>query len=351
MTSPRTNRYPYIDALRGLAIIIVVFGHVETYCFFNFQGITALENFFQAIQMPLFFFISGFVAYKALPVTTLNKLSELLKRKALQLLVPAFVVGLIYTYTKSGTDFTIFISDAAKRGYWFTISLFEMMFVYYVISYIGNRKGKDGLWCLLAVSLICFMLKLPFKSHPLLNQIGNYTSLHFTFSYFQFLALGMLARKYSDKFEGSYDSQPVRTTAVLAFFVFFGLQLYLYKAGNLSGLVGKVIETVLEVAIAYPTVYLLFFLFNRYYNASFLNGTLEFVGKRTLDIYLLHYFFLSKLPMIGDFLKMYPNVVVECIVGFTLTIAVVTAALVVSRIINSSSFLGKVVLGSNNVVK
>ena len=351
MTLPRTNRYPYIDALRGLAIIIVVFGHVETYGFFNFQGITVIENFFQAIQMPLFFFISGFVAYKALPVTSLNKLSELLKRKALQLLVPAFVVGLIYTYIKSGSDFTIFISDAAKKGYWFTISLFEMMFVYYVISYVANRNGKDGLWCLLAVSLICFMLKLPFKSHPLLNQIGNYSSLHFTFSHFQFLALGLLARKYSDNFEGSYDSQPVRTAAVIAFFIFFGLQLYLYKDGNLSGLVGKVIETLAEVAIAYPTVYLLFFLFSRYYNSSFMNGTLEYVGKRTWDIYLLHYFFLPKLPMVGDFLKMYPNVVLECFMGFTIAIAVVTAALIISRIINTSSFLGKVVLGSNNIVK
>lgn len=351
MSHSKTNRLPYIDALRGLAIIIVVFGHVETYGFFNFQGITPLENFFQAIQMPLFFFISGFVSYKALPVPDAKKLGSLIGKKAVQLLIPALVVGLIYTYTKSGTDITAFITDAAKKGYWFTISLFEMMLVYYLVSFVANKFSKDGLGALLAIALGCFLLKLPFKASPLLNEIGNCTSLHFTFSHFQFLAAGLIARKYADKFEASFDSQLVRTIAVILFFVFMGIQLYIFKNGNLPGFAGKVLETLIEAAVAYPTVYIMFLLFSKSYNPSFMNGALEYVGKRTLDIYLLHYFFLPKLPMVGNFLNSHPNVVLEAAAGFAIAIAVVAAALLASRIINLSTFLGKYVLGSNNVTR
>lgn len=341
-----TNRFPYIDALRGLAIIIVVFGHVEYFGFFNFEGFSIIGNFFQAIQMPLFFFISGFVVYKSLPVTTINKLGTLLWRKTLQLILPAMLVGLIYTYAKSGGDFHSFITNASKKGYWFTISLFEMMAVYYLISYIMNKFQKDGLFPLLAVSFVCFLLKLPFKDHPLLEEIGNYTSLHYTFSHFQFFAIGLIARKYMNKFETLMNSQLIMTLAILLMFAFFWLQLETFRNGTLPGSLGKVLETMIEVAVAYPTVYIMYYLFHRYYKPNFLNGSLEYVGKRTLDIYLIHYFFLPRLPMVGEFFKSYPNLILECLVGFVLALLVVGASLIVSRLITLSDFCGKYVLGS-----
>lgn len=342
-----TNRFPYIDALRGFAIILVVFGHVEHFGFFVFEGFSAIGNFFQAIQMPLFFFISGFVVYKALPVNSLKKLGSLLCGKTLQLIIPALLVGLIYTYAKSGGDFLSFMANASKKGYWFTISLFEMMFIYYLISYVMNKFQKDGLFLLFTVSMICFVLKLPFKAYPILEEIGNYTSLHYTFNHFQFFAIGLIVRKYWVKFETLLNSQTIMTLALLLMSLLFWLQLYIFNNGNLSGNIGKVISTMVEVAVAYPTVYVMFFCFNRYYKPTFLKGTLELVGKRTLDIYLIHYFLLPRLPMVGEFFRTYPNVILECLVGFALALIVVAASLIVSRLIRLSDFCGRYVLGSN----
>ena len=59
-----TKRIEYIDALRGMTMILVVFSHVEMTTF----GITAptfINNLFMSFRMPLFFFISGFIGYKA----------------------------------------------------------------------------------------------------------------------------------------------------------------------------------------------------------------------------------------------------------------------------------------------
>ena len=119
----------------------------------------------------------------------------------------------------------------------------------------------------------------------------------------------------------------------------------------MGGMVGKVVDTILECGIAYPSIYLLFMLFNRHYESSFMNGALEYVGKRTLDIYLLHYFLLPALPMVGEFLKSYPNVILECLVGFTLAILIVIVALFISRIIRVSQVLGMLVLGANKSSK
>jgi len=329
-------------------MIIVVFGHVETYGFFNFSYTTILGNLFQSVQMPLFFFISGFVVYKERPVRNWSKFFSLVVKKAQQLLLPALVVGLIYTYTKSGTEFNEFISDAAKKGYWFTISLFEMFLIYYFMSALFNRYEKDGLWVLLAISFICFLMKLPFKAYPWLNEIGNYTSLHFTFNHFQFMVIGMLTRKYFNIIVSMLERQMVKTMTILIFFLLFYLQITLSPMG---GMVGKVVDTILECGIAYPSIYLLFMLFNRHYESSFMNGALEYVGKRTLDIYLLHYFLLPALPMVGEFLKSYPNVILECLVGFTLAILIVIVALFISRIIRVSQVLGMLVLGANKSSK
>lgn len=56
------KRLDYIDAMRGVAILFVVFGHIPMYCYgianehlSSFRALTSL------LQMPMFFFVSGFV--------------------------------------------------------------------------------------------------------------------------------------------------------------------------------------------------------------------------------------------------------------------------------------------------
>lgn len=63
------DRLPWIDITKGIAIILVVLGHVVT-SFYN-SGLLndsklfeLVYNFIYSFHMPLFFFISGFLAYK-----------------------------------------------------------------------------------------------------------------------------------------------------------------------------------------------------------------------------------------------------------------------------------------------
>lgn len=77
---------------------------------------------------------------------------------------------------------------------------------------------------------------------------------------------------------------------------------------------------------------------------------LQYIGKRTLDIYLIHWFLLPYLPQIGELLsassKIYNNVVLELVIGGGFSLIVIAVCLVVSNILRTSPILAKYLFGA-----
>lgn len=90
------TRIEYIDALRGFTMILVVLGHIELVSFSEQTFLyTSIYKFF---RMPLFFFISGYIAFKSKKVWVSHTfLKESGKKLRIQL-IPTFFLGLIFTY-------------------------------------------------------------------------------------------------------------------------------------------------------------------------------------------------------------------------------------------------------------
>ena len=92
-TFPPKPRLYHFDIIKGVAIFLVIMGHVLTMCVRSIDRATVFKIIGQ-IHMPLFFFISGWFAYRedarGLPV--LPKL----RGRALQLLVPMVVVSSLW---------------------------------------------------------------------------------------------------------------------------------------------------------------------------------------------------------------------------------------------------------------
>lgn len=80
-------RLDYVDKLKGLAILLVVAGHVTEYSF----GIreTIFNRFYGNIHVPLFFFISGYFAIK----NNEKGFFSFLKGKVAQLIFPTLLWG------------------------------------------------------------------------------------------------------------------------------------------------------------------------------------------------------------------------------------------------------------------
>ncbi|TGX80318.1 hypothetical protein E5358_13245 [Palleniella muris] len=83
-------RIQYVDRLKGLAIILVVMGHVGGFCFQ--EGVEMLSRFVGSFHMPLFMFLSGFVLKR--------ESSMQLKRwyrRIGGLMLPLIIIGLCFS--------------------------------------------------------------------------------------------------------------------------------------------------------------------------------------------------------------------------------------------------------------
>lgn len=58
-----TNRYEYIDALRGVAILFIVFGHIPMFCYGLPEAaqLSSFRAFTSMVQLPLFFLFPVFL--------------------------------------------------------------------------------------------------------------------------------------------------------------------------------------------------------------------------------------------------------------------------------------------------
>lgn len=136
------NRIDYIDSMRGFAIICVLIGHVLLFVIANKESFWF--NLVDSFQMPLFFFISGLMAYS----TRKNKQHEFWSKingKFLNIFLPTIVTGGLYIIIFQ-CDLWAALVDQYKYGYWFTWVLFELFVIYYVIEMLVMRfKSAGGL--------------------------------------------------------------------------------------------------------------------------------------------------------------------------------------------------------------
>lgn len=343
----KRERVQYIDALRGFAMLMVVLGHVEIFSFFNFTHTTTLMSMLSAIHMPLFFFISGLCVYNPEKKYAFIKV----KNDFLRLIVPAVIVGLIYTYFKKGENCSFFLANSMKAGYWFTISLFEVLLIYYAISNLLRKSDKVFMLVLWTVAGLLYLLKLPFKMDGSLETIGNYLCLHQTFNFFVFFALGITVSKYRLRIHSLLENQLFAATSLILFatasFVLLGI---VPKYAN-SSIVWRVLDTFGETIVGLLGITLLYIIFYKrqsvFSSSNRLIKNLVFIGNNTLAIYLVHYFFLPVLPQVGTFMLENCSVILELSLGLIGTCVVVFMSLSVSKLLTIiSPFIGYILLGN-----
>lgn len=117
-TINKQHRVFYIDALRAIAIILMVMIHIPQHYPFIASFYAPLGGLF---SMPLFFAISGYMI----------NLEHFHIHDRIKLLVPFFVIGLLYTFV-CDKSFTSFFATMDKNGYWFLwiTVLFSLFFCY-----------------------------------------------------------------------------------------------------------------------------------------------------------------------------------------------------------------------------
>lgn len=354
------KRIEYIDALRGFTMTLVVFGHI---CFYSFslEEANPLIRAIHLYRMPLFFFISGFIAYKGIEKWDYTYFkNQVIKKISIQL-IPTFVIGGIYAYCFIGTTFGQFIADPRKLGYWFTISLLEMLIIYYVISFCISRiknKRKEQIWdsMIILLSILFLLVALIIKhlniNGPIMTVI-DILQIHETGVSFQYFAFGLFTSKYMKRIESFiFDNEKVLAGIVVLFFLLpYFLYEYIWDLATTVGL--KIFRLIVSYFIGYIGIIVVFVFFRKHQiffsSSSSVGHIFQFIGKRTLDIYLLHYFFLPQLPALGEYFTHISNPVLELFVGILLAILVIGCCLITSSVIQTSDVLAKFLFGKKHI--
>jgi fucose 4-O-acetylase-like acetyltransferase len=84
---------------------------------------------------------------------------------------------------------------------------------------------------------------------------------------------------------------------------------------------------------------------NSFVSTKKVGKALQYIGKRTLDIYLIHYFFIPYLPQIRTIISG-NNVVLELVIVGGLSLIVIAVCLIVSNILRTSPILAKYLFGA-----
>lgn len=171
------KRWPEIDALYTIGILLVVFGHSHSSDWSSFSG-TVLEHtisFIYTFHMPLFFFIAGFLFENSNAIERLGY-RVWFKKKTVRLLTPYVILSIValipkyYVENHGFAGFSKYLMKAIlvpRVGVWGHFWFLPVLLLIYLAFGLGsitikNRNSNIFIYGAAIVSIILYFL--PFQT-------------------------------------------------------------------------------------------------------------------------------------------------------------------------------------------
>lgn len=345
MEQVKLNRIGYLDALRGMAMILVVYFHIAAYGFGSYE--LGYNDIIELFRMPTFFFISGWLFYKAGRIWDWQTITGMIRKKFMVQIIPTVVFMLLYLVMFNLLDVSSFGSD--KKGYWFTVVLFEYFVIYIMAEALLNRKDSSQgemrvMVVILILSLTAFYYAKYYTRYA--TELGVWKDILGFFSFVKirhifFFWFGTFVRRHFDRFIHLTNNRYVTAILIVLFTSIIvwptvlsvnGIEYIAYLVAGLSGTI-------------------ICFTFFRIHEQDFSQKTwygrsLQLIGRRTLDIYLIHYFVLPyDLVQPEVWLQQYHNNTLFVPIALILALWVVIISLLISSLLRVSPLLTKYLFG------
>lgn len=316
-------------------MFLIVLEHVYSWTLGLEELHPFILTFICYFTLPVFFFISGFLGLKALSFWSKSNCGQRLLTKAKALLIPTIVFFSLISYLGIR-------SWEFPGGYWFTLVLFEMFMMYFATSLVWRIIAKRYYpLAILAAIVVVFIITLPFDGKSI-SQLLALPHLRF---YYPFFALGLLAKVYKEKVISLLSKDSIITTLIILSAV---LTIILLKNDTFNLRIST-----FSLLLKINGVALLFVVFNCFYRTrnfwakdNSLTFVFTWVGRRTLDIYMLHYFFIfPTITSLQLFLMKNPNEILILFIAVVISIAITCMSLLASSILRTSNILGNLLFG------
>lgn len=326
-------RLKYIDRAKAVAMLCVVFGHINLFDYYGIQsfntckvfGITAL------FQMPLFIFLSGLVV--KIKIRKIDEIILMVYHRFRALLMPLIIIGGIYTFWIKNEKILHFLENNEKYGYWYLWCLFVFYIIHYLYEYVSSKIKNmkynmlfDALWFLVMSVAFIFLANTYHRCSSL-----SITYLAYLYPYF---FLGIMTTKYGIS-NRIFTNDFIYTIAIVVCMGFvvsrsFGIN-YPFAFQSLA-----VSMIVIIIAVLY-----------RLENVNnYILRFLDFIGRNTLDIYIFHYFLIAGFHnlWIGHWnANTHYSVVGEIFMAGIPAVAFSVISIYIGRIIRASSILSKII--------
>lgn len=261
------------------------------------------------------------------------------------LVVPALTVMALYCWIFKYNIFDGLFSTY-KLGYWFTFVLWGFVTVYMcsdiiIRKFTSNARVRIALHLILSI-LICYSA-LIYATHSEYLSFLNYISYSQYFNY-PYFVLGSIMYSYKDTIFNLFRKYNALIGILIIIYILSTTVTTLYGhrfLGYASGLVMIVTTTVGVILIWY-----IFHTNPRLSTNSRMGLCLTFIGRRSLDVYFFHYFFLPfHLDEWGNYFTGLNAPFITYIFGILLAIPVIIASLGAGYAIRLSPLTAHLFLG------
>ena len=323
------ERILYIDWLKGIAITLVVMGHVIGFDIYS--GSDCMNSFLYRLiisfHMPLFVFLSGLVVnyeYKNLTSTI-----KLVVKKIKTLLFPFLIVGILYVLWR-GISINRFFEDSNKFGYWYLLTLFELYIVYYLVYSFKLLNSQLGY--IVKGLIVWIILRLLTNSNLFDSNILNIFQLPQLQRFWPFFFIASFINKYH-LHEKLFSNNKIYSLSLVSFLLSFTIFEY-YSI--------TVISYPLQLSAIFIVVYIIYSIRS---SDNILLRCINLFGKYSLDIYIFHYFILhiSYFKILGNYLSETPNLVLELLITGIFSFIIIYISIFIGQLIRKSNILSYII--------
>lgn len=341
-----------VDFIRGIAILLVILGHtVSNNNIVGYENSIIYKVIF-SLQMPLFMMISGYVVKYSQPITSIKAFAKYFAKRTMSYLLPwfvwsVFIKGFLFEGWKLNDCFDMFcrLLHNMDSGYWFLFSLWTICVAWGISSLIANRitKNKVGytfaeiaVSCILAVALMLIAVKFGLA----------FLNIKLTLYYMPFYYMGYY---FSKVYPVLVEKKIYPLAESIAVFLCMSLYVILLVCFNTAVAGDSITEIFLRIVCSVTGCTTTVFVAAGFYNQIITNKITDKIkqlivsaGKKSLGLYLVHYYFLNTINL--EIATLFYSVTgfVTSFINFALTIlfSVVAVYIITSNKISSFLLLG-----------
>ena len=314
------HRFDYIDRLRGLTMVMVVVVHLTYWALL--QPDNYISFLFSPVLMPIFMFLSGIVI-SAPPD------AKKLKIKLFRFWSPFIIVGLVFTVCYLGPNrYYLFFITPHKSGYWYLYVLGVFYILLSVFKFNNSKQNKSSV--IIDVVILVGVTLCAYAGEKFLPRLlSDAFSITHIRQNWMFFYCGFLVRKYNLMHE-VFEKDIIFTVSLVSI-----VPLYF--------LLPITSHVFVIISICYVLVLVVLFR-NRNSDHSLIEDELARFGRKSMDIYIYHYFLVSlsgtiKLHELGEWFLRTNNWLMELIFLAFLSILISYLSIAIGYIIRCSKML------------